>query len=444
MDLHKGHKVIPIEDEESLKKENISINDYIKEFDSNAKKVSNLKEKIEKEIDEINTAFDKVDKETTKYFELKQEQLLKEEKDIKDKLQTEVTKIKSKLEEYLSMSNSIIKQYEKINKGLNIINKDENKDLNMIKLLTYVSKLNKNQKEMKKFSEILMKNLKLDFINDNIQYQEYFFNGLSIPKDIQFSDNNIFGFKISWNIDDINLLNIDKNKIKYKVELKEENEQFKSIYEGSNKYCIVDKLKSNTNYEIRICSMYEDINSNWSEIKKNKTLEFDSILLNETKRCDEFLQKIFEWTGGKNMELLYRGTRDGMSAQEFHNRCNNKGPTISLFKNERGYLFGGYASIDWVSCGNYRSAPDSFIFTMTNKYNIAPTKFTSNTNYSIYDYSSYGPTFGGHDIYICFASNYARFNHYKDVLGKGFSIFKGDDDDVYFNLKEIEVFKLIK
>ena len=316
----------------------------------------------------------------------------------------------------------------------------------MIKLLTYVSKLNKNQKEMKKFSEILMKNLKLDFINDNIQYQEYFFNGLSIPKDIQFSDNNIFGFKISWNIDDINLLNIDKNKIKYKVELKEENEQFKSIYEGSNKYCIVDKLKSNTNYEIRICSMYEDINSNWSEIKKNKTQE--SILLNETKRCDEFLQKIFEWTGGKNMELLYRGTRDGMSAQEFHNRCNNKGPTISLFKNERGYLFGGYASIDWISCNNYRSAPDSFVFTLTNMYDIEPTKFpNTDSRYSIYDQSNCGPIFGsGHDIRICFGYSYSTNfpQSYKDVLGKGYSIFKGDNDNYNFIFKEIEVFKLIK
>ena len=73
------------------------------------------------------------------------------------------------------MSNAIIKQYEKINKGLKIIEKDQNKDLNLIKLLTYVSKLNKNQKEIKKLSEILMKNLKLNFIGDNIQYHEYFF-----------------------------------------------------------------------------------------------------------------------------------------------------------------------------------------------------------------------------------------------------------------------------
>ena len=66
MNLHNGHKIIPINDEESLKKENIMINDYIKEFDLNAQKVINIKEKIDKEIEEINISFDKVKKETTK------------------------------------------------------------------------------------------------------------------------------------------------------------------------------------------------------------------------------------------------------------------------------------------------------------------------------------------------------------------------------------------
>ena len=130
-------------------------------------------------------------------------------------------------------------------------------------------------------------------------------------------------------------------------------------------------------------------------------------------------------------------------------KCNNKGPTISLFKNENGYIFGGYASIDWTNYNDFRSAPDSFIFTLTNKYNISPTKFTnSNKRYSIYDTPSYGPTFGGgHDIYIGFSnnSNFTNLGHsYSDVLGYGYSIFKGNNDNYNFNLKEIEVFKLIK
>ena len=315
-----------------------------------------------------------------------------------------------------------------------------------IKNLTYISKLNKNQKEMNNITKMLMKNLKLNYINDNIKYEEYYFNGLSIPKDIQINDITLNSFKISWNIDDINILNIDKNRMKYKIEIRKENEEFKSIYENKDMNYIINNLNSDTNYEIRICSIYDNINSIWSEIKKIKTDKFDSILLNETNRCNEFLNKIYEWTGGKNMQLLYRGSRDGMSADSFHNKCNNKGPTISLFKNENGYIFGGYASIDWTSYGDWRSAPDSFIFTLTNKYNIEPTKFpNTDTRYSIYDHSNYGPTFGcGCDI-CSFDSNYTNLGYsYKDVLGKGYSIFKGNNDNYNFNLKEIEVFKLIK
>ena len=364
-----------------------------------------VKKKIENEIKNINESYDKMDKETTKSFELKHEKLIKEEKEIKDKLVNEFTKIKEKLEEHLSLTNSLIRNYEKINKGIQKLDKEEqDNNINLLKKLTYISKLNKNQKEMSKISQILMKNLKLDFIDDKIKYEEYYFNGLSIPKNIQINDIKYNNCHISWKIDDINILNIDKNKIKYKIEIRKENEQFNSIYENNNMNYNINKLKSNTNYEIRICTIYNNIHSNYSDIIKFKTNKFDSILLNETNKCNECLNKIYEWTGGKNMELLYRGTRDGMSAEVFHNKCNNKGPTISLFKNEKGYIFGGYASIDWQGgSGTWRSAPDSFIFSLTNMYSISSTKFpNSDTRYSIYDYSAYRPTFGNHAIYIGF------------------------------------------
>jgi len=386
-------------------------------------------------------------KEIKKLFELKYEKLIKEEKEIIDKLNNEVTKIKEKLEEYLSLSNTLIRNYEKINKGIQILNKDEqNKNINMIKTLAYISKLNKNKKEMNDISRTVMKSMKLDFIDDNIKYEEYYFNRLSIPKDIQIKDIKFNSCNISWKIDDINMVNIDKNKIKYRLEIKKENENFISIYEDNNMNYNINKLDSNTNYEIRICTIYNNIYSNYSDILKFSTI--DSILLTETKKGDECLNKIYEWTGGKDIELLYRGTRDGMSADIFHNKCNNKGPTISLFKNENGYIFGGYASLDWTSCNNYKSSPDSFIITLTNMYNISPTKFPNcDTRYSIYDYSAYGPTFGNHAIYIGFKNNSNHTylpNSYTDVLGKGYSIFKGDNNDFHFYLNEIEVFKLIK
>ena len=148
-----------------------------------------VKKKIENEIKNINESYDKMDKETTKSFELKHEKLIKEEKEIKDKLVNEFTKIKEKLEEHLSLTNSLIRNYEKINKGIQKLDKEEqDNNINLLKKLTYISKLNKNQKEMSKISQILMKNLKLYFIDDKIKYEIYYFNGLSIPKNIQIND----------------------------------------------------------------------------------------------------------------------------------------------------------------------------------------------------------------------------------------------------------------
>ena len=85
---------MPVNDEESLKKENITIDNYLKDFNDKSEKVMELKNKIEKEISEIDKLYEKVEKETTKSFESKHEKLIKEEKELKDNLQIEVTKTK--------------------------------------------------------------------------------------------------------------------------------------------------------------------------------------------------------------------------------------------------------------------------------------------------------------------------------------------------------------
>jgi len=102
-------------------------------------------------------------------------------------------------------------------------------------------------------------------------------------------------------MDDINILNIDKNKIKFKIEIRKENSDDIKIYEGNEMNYLINNLDSNTNYEIRICSVYNDINSIWSEIKKAKTY-FDSLILKESNRVDEFIRKIYELSGYNNME----------------------------------------------------------------------------------------------------------------------------------------------
>jgi hypothetical protein len=40
--------------------------------------------------------------------------------------------------------------------------------------------------------------------------------------------------------------------------------------------------------------------------------------------------------------LLFRGSEHGWYAKDFHSRCDNKGPTISLFKVKDGECIGGF------------------------------------------------------------------------------------------------------
>jgi hypothetical protein len=41
--------------------------------------------------------------------------------------------------------------------------------------------------------------------------------------------------------------------------------------------------------------------------------------------------------------MLYRGSDHGWMAKDFHDRSDNKGPTISLFKIKDGDVIGGYS-----------------------------------------------------------------------------------------------------
>ena len=67
---HSGHKLIDINDEEELKKENISIEDSSKDLCDNKNKLEELKNKIENEIIKLDKLYDKVDKEVTKEYEI--------------------------------------------------------------------------------------------------------------------------------------------------------------------------------------------------------------------------------------------------------------------------------------------------------------------------------------------------------------------------------------
>ena len=247
--LHAGHTLVDLSDEDTLKKENLSIEGEIKDYNDMSQRIVGLKNKIENEIIKLDQLFDKTLDDLKKSYKKKYEMLLKEENNLKEQLQNKVTKTKGQLENFLSEINENIRIGERINKG---IKKLKNEEKSMIRILSYISKINTSKKNMKKLDKESLKSIKFSYKRDksDIKYEEYYFNGMVIPKNIEFKEVGATNLKIIWNVDDMKLINMDKNQIKYKVEMRKENcnDNFKEIYQGNNCNYFVNNLSSNTTY----------------------------------------------------------------------------------------------------------------------------------------------------------------------------------------------------
>ena len=187
---------------------------------------------------------------------------------------------------------------------------------------------------MKNLFQDLMRNIKISFDQEKnvINYNEYYFNGIPSPKDVEIKDIYCDSFNINWKIDNIKINNVDNKQIKFIVEVRKDkkNKNFTQVYEGLNNYCKVENLKKNTDYEFRICSFYNDIIGSWTKIYKIKTKkceydDIDSIIFNNMEKKKEYLDKLKEWTEFKKIELLFRGTRDGANADIFIQNVMIKG-----------------------------------------------------------------------------------------------------------------------
>jgi len=74
-----------------------------------------------------------------------------------------------------------------------------------------------------------------------------------------------------------------------------------------------------------------------------------------------------------------------------------------VIQSTNGNIFGGYCPISWCNANRYVYDNRAFLFSLVNStgkpHKLTNTGPYAGTSYSIYDYSSYGPTFGGgHDI----------------------------------------------
>mmetsp|Transcript_24628 Transcript_24628/g.39712 ORF Transcript_24628/g.39712 Transcript_24628/m.39712 type:complete len:367 (-) Transcript_24628:143-1243(-) len=154
-------------------------------------------------------------------------------------------------------------------------------------------------------------------------------------------------------------------------------------------------------------------------------------------------------------DLLYKGSRDGFSAANFHSKCDNKGPTLTLVSVgeglKTGFIFGGFNSYLWNSSdGSYYAAPQSLLFSLRrNTKGTKPhlIKLRRYNNNHIYCHSGYGPIFGsGHGLCIASDCN-TNASSYSKLTGRhnfeappecGLAYFAGSRN---FKVSEIEIYQ---
>jgi len=144
-----------------------------------------------------------------------------------------------------------------------------------------------------------------------------------------------------------------------------------------------------------------------------------------------------------DLELLYRGSVDGMSSEMFHNKCDNKGATVTLIKckfngDVSSSLIGGFIDQSWNSIFDYTASEKAFLFSLT--AGIPPVKCPiEKSQYAFYGQSDYGPTFGGgHDLYI--ANNCRQGTLHPRSYLKTAALSPNNQRN--FTVEEIEVFQV--
>jgi len=292
-----------------------------------------------------------------------------------------------------------------------------------------------------------------------------------------------FSFGIDNGVDRIKGLCLDlKNKVQLKTEeaieqLNEHNKQMITEIEEFERECIKSyQTNEKANNEFRnIKQELEELNLKWNQYLKQTVISDEDVSkaiarANELKlkakkelvNLDEFIfnggemkfernenkldrlvlgslvgQKFFyesailsgrqmtelmslcQFSLNQKWKLIYRATRDGFGAADFHSKCDSYQNSLVIIKSTNGNVFGGYTEQNWSGDNQWKSDPNAFLFSFINHHNTKIIMKCINPTCAIRASSEYGPTFGGGaDLFICNDSNTS--NESSSNLGNSF------------------------
>ena len=228
--------------------------------------------------------------------------------------------------------------------------------------------------------------------------------------------------------------------------LMKENQNFKKMIDEFMNSNNLSKINSDLNYiKANVLRTDREKEAEKEKERINKALEpklVGDLATESVIVCDkESKELLCDWINPNKQiktTLLYKPTRDGDNAKAFHNKCDNKGPTLALIKTTKGYKFGGFTTQNWKGSG-HKYDNDAFLFFLEKKQ-----KYPINSeHYAIDTHPESNLYFECIDIGgDGFLNNHmgkinAIINSYYKV--PNFSLLKGELD---FEVEEIEVYQI--
>jgi len=107
-----------------------------------------------------------------------------------------------------------------------------------------------------------------------------------------------------------------------------------------------------------------------------------------------------------NMKCVYKASRDGWSAIDFHNCVDNRGSGLVVARTRTGITLGGFNPNGWRSTDDYYLSNAAFLWyakgnnNINNNNSAVKCPIGSSSNAAVYDYATGGPCFGSADFVL--------------------------------------------
>uniref|UniRef100_A0A3P9CHK4 Interferon-induced protein 44-like n=1 Tax=Maylandia zebra TaxID=106582 RepID=A0A3P9CHK4_9CICH len=135
------------------------------------------------------------------------------------------------------------------------------------------------------------------------------------------------------------------------------------------------------------------------------------------------------------LQLLYKASIHGFTGAAFHQRCDNRSPTVSVGYNNSGFVFGGYTKQPFSQSGQYVNDDQAFLFTF-NGENLIKYPVT-NPTYAVRMIANSGPYFGG-DLVLVNGSQAVTYSNPGNYYNFPAAEMHGND----LNLTECEIYQV--